>query len=225
MGDVVVRQAPSGRRRALLLASNILLVAAIALVAYPFVTDFLTGRQQRTMSADLPGPKSPVVAPTTGDPFDWAGWETQDKAYWTKLPSGGVFGRLVIPKIRLDTVVVKGATMENLQRGPVFNERTSFPGPTGRATFHGHRVTWLHPFKNVDKLKAGDRFEFYSPYRRYTYSVKRLLVVQPERLWDVMQDTKEPSIVLTACHPWYSKRFRIVVVADLVGAVPLRRTQ
>ena len=36
-----------------------------------------------------------------------------------------------------------------------------------------------------------------------------------------MRDTTKPSIVLTACHPWYSKRFRIVVEADLVGAAPL----
>jgi LPXTG-site transpeptidase (sortase) family protein len=224
---VAARPAFSRRRKGLLLASNVLLVAAIALVAYPFVTDFLSGRHQRSMtaSAHLPGPNTPVVSPPAGSSFDWQGWETQDKAYWTKLPSGGVFGRLVIPRIRLDTIVVKGATMENLQRGPVYNEITSFPGPTGRTTFHGHRVTWLHPFKNVDKLKPGDEFTFYSPYRRYTYRVKRVFIVKPEKLLDVMRDTQTPSIVLTACHPWYSKRFRIVVEADLVGAALLRSSK
>ncbi len=227
MSDIAARPVPSGRRRGLLLASNALLVVAIALIAYPFVTDYLSGRHQRSLAsqAGLAGPATPVVTLPASDPFDWEGWETQDKAYWTKLASGGVFGRLVIPQIRLDTVVVKGATMENLQRGPVFNEIASFPGPTGRTTFHGHRVTWLHPFKNVDKLEAGDEFTFYSPYRRYTYRVKRLIIVKPEKLLGVMRDTTKPSIVLTACHPWYSKRFRIVVEADLVGAAPLRRTQ
>jgi LPXTG-site transpeptidase (sortase) family protein len=227
VSDIAARPASSKRRRGLLLASNVLLVAAIALIAYPFVTDYLSGLHQRSMAtnAELPGPTTPVVTLPGGDPFDWQGWETQDKAYWTKLRSGGVFGRLVIPRIRLDTVVVKGATMENLQRGPVFNEISSFPGPTGRTTFHGHRVTWLHPFKNVDKLKAGDEFTFYSPYRRYTYRVRRLIIVRPEKLLEVMRDTTKPSIILTACHPWYSKRFRIVVEADLVGAAPLRRSQ
>jgi LPXTG-site transpeptidase (sortase) family protein len=220
VSDIAARPAPSRRRKGLLLASNVLLVAAIALVAYPFVTDFISGRQQRALNASvsLAGPDTPFAAPAGSRSFDWQGWETQDRAYWTKLPSGGVFGRLVIPQIRLDTVVVKGATMKNLQRGPVYNEVSSLPGPTGRTTFHGHRVTWLHPFKNVDKLKAGDQFTFYSPYRRYTYEVKRLVIVRPEKLVDLMRDTAKPSIILTACHPWYSKRFRIVVVADLVGA-------
>ncbi len=220
MSDIAARPAPLRRRKVLLLASNVLLVAAIALVAYPFVTDFFSGRHQRSLNASvtLAGPETPFVTPSGSHSFDWQGWETQDRAYWMKLSSGGVFGRLVIPQIRLDTVVVKGATMENLQRGPVYNEVSSFPGPTGRTTFHGHRVTWLHPFKNVDKLKAGDQFTFYSPYRRYTYVVKRLAIVRPEKLVDLMRDTAKPSIILTACHPWYSKRFRIVVVADLVGA-------
>lgn len=225
MSDTAVRQPSSPLRKTLLVMSNALLVLAIGLVAYPFVTDYLSGRHQAEMRADLPGPETPVVAtPAAGSPFDWTGWETQDKAHWDKMASGGTFGRLVIPKLRLDTVVVKGATMVNLQRGPVFNEITSYPGPTGRATFHGHRVTWLHPFKNVDKLKRGDEFTFYSPYRRYTYRVNRVIVVRPEKLLAVMRNTKAPSIALTACHPWYSKRFRIVVEADLVGAVPLRRT-
>jgi LPXTG-site transpeptidase (sortase) family protein len=176
-------------------------------------------------SGTLAGPETPFVTLPASDPFDWDGWETQDRAYWTKLPSGGVFGRLVIPQIRLDTVVVQGATMKNLQRGPVYNEVSSLPGPAGRTTFHGHRVTWLHPFKNVDKLEAGDQFTFYSPFRRYTYEVRRLVIVRPEKLVDLMRDTAKPSIILTACHPWYSKRFRIVVVADLVGAAPLTPPQ
>ena len=224
MSDNAARPAPSARRKALLLGSNVLLVAAIALVAYPFATDFLSGRHQHAMSAEIPGPGAQVVSTSASDPYDWQGWETQDRAHWAKMPSGGVFGRLVIPKIGLDTIVVKGATMTNLQRGPVFNEITSFPGPTGRATFHGHRVTWLHPFKNVNKLSPADEFVFYSPYRRYTYRVKRLVIVKPDKLLDVMRDTDKPSIALTACHPWYSKRFRIVVEADLVGAARLRRT-
>ncbi len=227
MSDIAATPATSRRRKGLLIASNALLVVAILLVAYPFVTDFLSGRQQRAMNASstLAGPETPFVEPDADQPFVWAGWETQDKAYWTKLPSGGVFGRLVIPKIRLDTIVVKGATMENLQRGPVFNEDTSYPGPTGRTTFHGHRVTWLHPFKNVNLLKRGDEFTFYSPYRRYTYRVNRVFTVRPEKLLDVMRDTKNPTIILTACHPWYSKRMRIVVEADLVGAVPVTPPQ
>ncbi len=226
MSDTATPALPSRRRRGLLIASNLLLVVAVALVAYPFVTDFLSGRSQRELDSGLPGPQTALAAPSaaaTETAFDWQGWRTQDEAYWNKLPSGGAFGRLVIPQIRLNTVVVKGATMENLQRGPVFNERTSFPGPTGRTTFHGHRVTWLHPFKNVDKLKSGDEFSFYSPYRRYTYRVQRIVIVRPEKLLEVMKDTAEPSIALTACHPWYSKRFRIVVVADLVAAQPVQR--
>jgi LPXTG-site transpeptidase (sortase) family protein len=224
VSDIAARPVASPKRKALLAMSNVLLVVAVVLVAYPFITDYLSGRQQRAMNAEVPGPGTPVVQPAAKDPFDWVGWETEDRAYWEMLPSGGVFGRLVIPRIHLDTVVVKGATMKNLQRGPVFNERTSYPGPTGRATFHGHRVTWLHPFKNVNKLKAGDEFTFYSPYRRYTYRVDRVIVIRPKELLDVMRDTKAPSIALTACHPWYSKRFRIVVVADLVGTARLRGT-
>ena len=37
----------------------------------------------------------------------------------------------------------------------------------------GHRTTYGAPFRNIDKLDAGDRIELRMPYGRFTYRVER----------------------------------------------------
>ena len=203
-------------RRGLLALSNLLLLVAVVLAAYPFVTDLVTRSRQRALAAELPRvtPESVVSTGAPVTPLDWVGWEAQDKAYWDGLPLGGPMGKLKIEAMDLETTVVKGATTSTLRTGPGWIASTAMPGPEGTCGISGHRVTWLHPFKHIDKVKKGDIIEFRSPYRVYTYRAVRSFVVTPDRT-DVLKDTGTPKLVLTACHPWYSARYRLVVEADL----------
>ena len=66
--------------------------------------------------------------------------------------TGGVFGRLVIERMELDTLVVKGHTRAVLKKGPGWIDYTDLPGPTGNAGISGHRTTYGAPFRRLDEL-------------------------------------------------------------------------
>jgi sortase A len=197
-------------------AGNVFLGAALGLIAYSPVTDVASAMRQQTLRTELPARAMQTAPDPRVRTFQWEGWATQDRAYWHKLGEGGAFGRLVIPRMNLDTVVVKGTSRETLKKGPGWIEWTRLPGPTGTAGIAGHRVTWLHPFREIDRLQVGDTITFYSPYRAYTYRVIRKQAVSPSQT-EVMRDAEKPRLVLSACHPPYSARLRLVVTSELVS--------
>lgn len=147
--------------------------------------------------------------------MDFDGWAEEDETHWTSLEPGAVFGRIVIPAIELDSLVVNGVTTADLRRGPGWIDWTDLPGPTGTCGISGHRTTYGAPFGRLGELKPGDTIDVYSPYRRYRYSVTASLVVLPHQV-EVVESTEDPSLTLTACHPPYSARYRLAVQADLV---------
>lgn len=210
-----------GRAIWLRAAGNVLLGIALGLVAYYGVTTLSGWLAQRslrsgasevgTFASDLPGD---LLSPG-GPELDFDGWDAEDRAYWTGLDDGEVFGRLVIPDIELDTFVVNGVSTADLKRGPGWIDWTSLPGPGGTCGISGHRTTYLAPFRRLDELAAGDTIDLFSPYRRYRYRVTGSVVVTPDQT-EVVEDGPRPSLTLTACHPPYSARYRLAVKADLV---------
>lgn len=213
-------------RRAL---SNVLLGMALGLLAYQGLTTLMGNLSQdrlRNDSTDVPVFVDPNPAPAeaTGTVesarLDREEWEQQDQAYWTELDSGDVFGRLVIPRMELDVLVVNGVDPADLRRGPGWIEWTDLPGPTGTCGISGHRTTYGAPFRRIHELKPGDTIDLYSPYRLYRYRVRETLIVTPDQV-EVVASTPEPTLTLTACHPPYSARYRIAVQADLVEVRPI----
>lgn len=123
-----------------------------------------------------------------------------------------------IPKIDLDMVVVEGIDYESLKRGPGHYPETAYPwDKTGRTAIAGHRTTYLHPFWSVDRLQRGDRIRLLTRKGKFTYAVTRVFTIQP---WqnEVLEQTDEPTLVLTTCHPRFSAALRLVVYGDLVTA-------
>jgi sortase A len=200
---------------------------AIGLLGYYGLTNALGDLAQRQIRDEAPD-----VAPfrvrdpnellgqgapgAPGDsPFDFTGWEAEDRAYWEALEIGGVFGRIVIPAMDLDVMVVKGADLASLRKGPGWITWTDLPGPTGRAGISGHRSTYSGPFQHLELLVEGETVDFYSPYRLYRYVVTNSVIVLPTAV-EIVASTDEPTLALTACHPPWGNEFRIVAEADLV---------
>lgn len=214
-----------GVRRAAHALGNVFLGVALGLGVYYGLTDLVTRSAQSDLRETL-GPASvatPEVVPAS-TAFDWVGWKAEDDVYWRNLAEGGAFGRLVIAKIGLDTTVVKGAERKDLKRGPGWIDYTSFPGPTGNTGIAGHRTTYGHPFRFLDRLSPGDTIDLYSPARRYRYRVAELLRVTPDQV-EVMRDTGSPQLTLSACDPPYSARYRLIVRAELVEVKRLATTE
>jgi sortase A len=133
---------------------------------------------------------------------------------------GQAVGRIDIPRIGADYVVVKGTGTGDLRKGPGSYPQTPLPGAPGTVAIAGHRTTYGAPFRHIDRLEPGNTITVTMPYGRFTYAVQSTRIVGPDAIW-VINRVGYDRLVLSACHPLYSASKRIVVFAKLVNERPL----
>jgi sortase A len=129
---------------------------------------------------------------------------------------GDAVARLQIPAIGVDKIVVSGVEVADLKRGPGHYPDSPLPGQPGNAAIAGHRTTYGAPFNRIDELVEGDEILVTTLQGSFRYEVRTQLIVSPDQV-EVLEDFGDDRLTLTACHPKYSARQRIVVVAALVG--------
>lgn len=155
---------------------------------------------------------------------------------------GEAIARIIAPSIDVRKVVVEGVKVEDLRNGPGHYRATVLPGQAGNSGIAGHRTTYGAPFNRIDELQPGDEINVRTVQGFFTYRVlpageafapDRLpanvefrvpegdedlghIIVGPEAVW-VLGDFGDNRLTLTACHPKYSARQRIIVAAELVG--------
>lgn len=131
---------------------------------------------------------------------------------------GDPVGRLEIPKLHLDKIVVQGVSLTQLDRAPGHFPQTPFPGQLGNAAIAGHRTTYGAPFFNINKLVPGDKIYITTIQGRFTYAVQWAKIVQPTDVWvlDTAPDHKA-TLTLSACHPRLDLTQRYIVRAVLQG--------
>jgi sortase A len=137
---------------------------------------------------------------------------------------GAPIGRLRIPRIGLSTVWVQSTTADALRDAPGHYAGTPLPGRRGTVAIAGHRTTYGAPFRKLDQLDRGDRIEVSMPYGGYGYVVERTRIVSPKEA-SVLRAARSDRLVLTACHPLWSAKQRIVVTARLVRWPGMLRTR
>jgi sortase A len=134
---------------------------------------------------------------------------------------GDAYAVIQIPGIGLDMVVVQGTDYESLKEGPGHYVDTADPwDPTGRVGIAGHRTTYLHPFFDLDQVQAGDTIRLLTAYGTYTYTVTQNLVMPEATAGVVLEQTKDPTLVLTTCNPKYGSSQRLIVEAKLTQSPP-----
>jgi sortase A len=141
---------------------------------------------------------------------------TVARAYRSQLEDGQPFGRIVVPRLHLDMVVVEGTGDAELRKGPGHYRMTATPGLGGTVAIAGHRTTWLHPFRHIDELRPGDDVYLEMPYGRFLYVVTGHRVVDADD-WSILRRRPWEKLVLSACHPLYSASQRWVVFGRLSG--------
>lgn len=129
---------------------------------------------------------------------------------------GDAVARIRIPKIGVDKIVVEGVTLSDLKKGPGRYPDSPLPGQPGNAAIAGHRTTYGAPFNRIDELAPGDEILVTTQQGAFRYEVSEQHIVSPGQV-EVLEDFGDNRLTLTACHPKYSARQRIVVVSTLVG--------
>ncbi len=153
--------------------------------------------------------------------------ETNDVAMTAEPPpEGQPIGQLEIPAIGVSKTIVQGVQRDTLREGPGHYPGTPLPGQPGNAAIAGHRTTHGAPFYDLDQVSPGDIIEIETIDGRYSYEIQAqtspegdergYLIVDPSDV-SVIGDHGDNRLTLTACHPKFSARQRIVVTALLIG--------
>lgn len=160
-----------------------------------------TTTTRATTTTTRPGAPETTEAPETAPTIDPA-------------PEGEATARILIPAIGVDKIVVEGVSLDDLKKGPGHYPETPLPGQEGNAAIAGHRTTYGAPFNRIDELVAGDEILVETVQGEFRYLVTEQLIVSPTQV-EVLDDKGDNRLTLTACHPKYSARQRIIVVAEL----------
>ena len=132
---------------------------------------------------------------------------------------GAAIGRLSIPRLGLNMVVVNGTDASSLKKGPGRDPRTFMPGERELVYVAGHRTTYSAPFSDIDDLRRGDRVSVRVPYATLVYRVTGHVVVPADDL-DRLRSRGREVLALQACHPRFFASHRYIVYAAPVELIP-----
>ena len=129
---------------------------------------------------------------------------------------GDAYAELVIPRISLDMIVIEGTDYTDLKSGPGHYSFTADPWQDrGRVGIAGHRTTYLAPFWDLQDMRVGDPITLRTRFGVFHYDVDRAPFVLPASTAGVVLDqTKQPTLVLTTCNPRFGASQRLIVTAD-----------
>jgi sortase A len=133
-------------------------------------------------------------------------------AYEAATTPGDAVGRLEIPRLDLDVIVVDGTDAASLRRGPGRHLGTSMPGQGELVYIAGHRTTYGAPFSHIDELRRGDAILLELPYAKIEYRVTGHRIVDQHAL-SVLESRGREELVLQACHPRFFSSERYLVYA------------
>ena len=134
---------------------------------------------------------------------------------------GAAVGRIVIPRVGADYVVVDGTDTSDLISGPGIYRETNFPGIPGTTAIAGHRTTYLAPFREINLLRPGSHILLLMPYAHFTYTVTGQRVVWPNDVRAAVTQVGYNRLVLSACTPVFTAEKRLLVYARLTRTVPV----
>ncbi len=106
---------------------------------------------------------------------------------------------LRIPRLQLEVPVLEGTDEFTLNRGVGRIAGTSRPGEAGNVGIAGHRDGF---FRSLKDINLGDTIELVTISETHLYAVDRVRVTNPADV-GVLRPTKEPSLTLVTCYPFY----------------------
>jgi sortase A len=240
---MMVGAAPGAMRRVLRAFSTAAIIAGLALIADAVLavvwqeplTALVTESRQDGLAADLrrlerAGPTPAELAALVRLPRASERVAFLARSLQHRAAPGQAIGRIRIPRIGIDFVLVNGSGPDDLRRGPGLYDGRPFPGDRGTVAIAGHRTWFQAPFRHIDRLRAGDAVQVDMPYARLTYIVEGHDVVSPREL-GVLRRMLYDRLVLSACHPLGSAarrwvvfaRLQVTVVTDKVATAGLPR--
>lgn len=131
------------------------------------------------------------------------------------------FGYISIPAMDVKLPLYLGASSDNLRKGAAVLGQTSIPigGRNTNSVIAAHRGYQGIPFfREIEKLKKGDKVKIRNPWETLTYTVVSTAVIDPHDHDAVMIREGQDMITLITCHPYRSHgKYRYVVYCTRKG--------
>jgi sortase A len=132
---------------------------------------------------------------------------------------GQAIGRIRVPRLHLNMILVNGTDHDSLKKGPGRDRRTYMPGEGQLVYIAGHRTTYLAPFSHIERLRSGDRITLDVPYATFRYRVFKHRIVGASEM-SVLRSHGVEVVELQACHPRFFASHRYIAYARLVRVEP-----
>ena len=222
---------------------KLLIIAGVLVLGFVAFQLWGTGLEESRGQSDLTEDLASDLGTTDAATVDLSDLDRQlsevdsETAPPTEDPPGGEpVGIITIDKIELQRVIIEGVSKTDLKKGPGHYPGTPLPGQAGNSAIAGHRTTYGAPFNRIDELVPGDEINVTTPQGKFVYVVmpapgqteQAWYLVDPSQV-EVLSDVGDNRLTLTACHPKYSAKQRIIVhatlkttpaVANVVAATP-----
>jgi sortase A len=216
-------------RRRIHLLGTVLAVAGVLTLGWallvwqwqdPFTALYTTWKQHQLASQYDKRAKSfttTISGPTVK--AERASIAREAKLYRLNSKRGQVIGRLRVPRMGINMLLVNGTDHDTLKKGPGRDGRTFMPGENRLVYIAGHRTTYLAPFSHIDRLRRGDRVTIEVPYGAFIYAVTRHRIVKSTDL-SVLRSPRHELVELQACHPRFFATHRYIAYAKLLRVEP-----
>jgi LPXTG-site transpeptidase (sortase) family protein len=139
-------------------------------------------------------------------------------------PGKNLVGRIYIPKIDKEWVVVNGVRPQDIKYAPGHYPETALPGQIGNFSVAGHRIKKI--FWRLDELRPGDVVGVETQTNWYVYRVIGHEIVKPSAVEVVAPVPDKPGqkpaqalLTLTTCNPKFNNYQRLIVHAQLTETV------
>jgi sortase A len=143
----------------------------------------------------------------------------EGRRYRLESKRGEAIGRIRVPRIGVNMILVNGTDDASLRRGPGRDLRTYMPGEGQLIYIAGHRTTYLAPFAHIEKMRVGDMITLEVPYGSFRYRVFRKRIVPSDEL-AVLHSHGREVVILQACHPRFFATHRYLVYGLLTRVEP-----
>ena len=141
------------------------------------------------------------------------------RLYRIQSGRGQAIGRIRVPRLDLNMILVNGTDHSSLTKGPGRDRRTYMPGEGQLVYIAGHRTTYLAPFAHIERLRSGDAVTLDVPYATFRYRVFKHRIVGAHEM-SVLRSHGVEVVELQACHPRFFASQRYIAYARLVRVEP-----
>jgi sortase A len=206
----------------LIVAGSLILVWALVVWQWqdPFTALYTKWKQHELASQyDKRARGYPTTISGTTLAAERASIAREAKRYRAHSKRGQAIGRIRVPRMGVNMVLVNGTDHDTLKKGPGRDARTFMPGENRLVYIAGHRTTYLAPFSHIDRLRAGDRVTIEVPYGTFIYAVTRHRIVKSTDL-SVLRSPRHELVELQACHPRFFASHRYIAYARLLRVEP-----